>query len=558
MTTAVIVAACGWAAGLAGYGALSGQALSGQALSAPAQIAPGDASRCDALARIALPDTEIVTAVFQSENLPVSSASYTAADRSKVGAPISGLPAFCRIAGRIHPEPGSDIRFEAWLPTERWNGRYMGVGNGGFAGSIRFKEMGETISAGYATASTDTGHDERVTPMATWAPGNPVKVRDYGWRAVHLTTAVAKRLVAAFYGRPADKSYFQSCSNGGRQGLMEAARFPDDFDGILAGAPAAEMTTAVMSHVWSQQAQSKPGAAFRPEQMKFLQNEVLRQCDALDGRTDNLIDDPRTCKVNTAKLSCANSKSPLCFSAAQVQALNRLYAGPTKRAGKAPAFAFPASGAEAGRPVPFLGWDGFIAAGGERPPQQVGLALGMIRDMLSPSISSIDAFDWTRDPALLTAKLGPDINVPPNLEKFFARGGKLIIYHGWADAAIPPAQTIALRKAILKRSGPRAGQSMRLFMIPGMQHCFGGTGSEIFGEMTGADDKAQAETNISMALRQWVEHGRVPESVIGTSSPAPGQTENFRPISRLHCVYPKQASLKRGADPASPLNYTCR
>ncbi|EEF24842.1 Feruloyl esterase B precursor, putative, partial [Ricinus communis] len=308
--------------------------------------------KCAALVHLALADTDISSAAFQPAQLPVFGASYTAADRSKVGAEISGLPAFCRVAGRIHPEPGSDIRFEVWLPAEGWNGRYMGVGNGGFAGSIRYKDMGETISAGYATASTDTGHDEKITPLASWAPGNPAKLRDYGWRAVHLTTVNAKRLVAAYYDRPANKSYFQSCSNGGRQGLMEASRFPEDFDGILSGAPSAQMTKAVMALVWSQQVQSRPGAAFRPEQMTFLQDEVLRQCDSRDGQTDDLIADPRECRVDVAKLSCANSSSPQCFTAPQLSALRQIYEGPPKSGGRTVAFAYSASGAEAGRPVP--------------------------------------------------------------------------------------------------------------------------------------------------------------------------------------------------------------
>lgn len=519
---------------------------------------PTGQTGCSTLARLRLADTEITSATVQPAQLAIPGVTVSASDGSGVSVPVSGLPAFCRVEGRIHPEPGSDIRFEVWLPAEGWNGRYMGVGNGGFAGSIRYKDLADTARAGYATASTDTGHDEKATPQASWAPGNPAKLRDYGWRAVHLTTSNAKQLIAAYYGRPADKSYFQSCSNGGRQGLMEASRFPEDFDGILAGAPSAQMTTAVMAQVWSQQVQSRPGAAFRPEQMRFLQDEVLRQCDSRDGRKDGLIDDPRNCRVDVAMLSCAKSDSTQCFSAPQLNALRQLYAGPPKLNGRTVAFAFPPSGAELGRPVPFLGWDGFIAAGGARPPQQTMLAKGTIKDLMARPLTSIETFNWKTDPPKLTASLSEVIDARPNLARYFARGGKLIIYHGWADAAIPPGQTIAFHQAILKHSGPKAVSSTRLFMIPGMQHCFGGTGAELFGEMRAADDEASPEDNISMALRQWVERGRVPDSVIGSSSPPQDQSEPYRKTRRLHCAFPKRSVLTKGADPDTAASYSCR
>jgi feruloyl esterase len=231
-----------------------------------------------------------------------------------------------------------------------------------------------------------------------------------------------------------------------------------------------------MSHVWAQQVQAMPGAAFRPEQISFLQQEVLKQCDQLDGLADGLIDDPPMCRVDVGKLLCANNDSPQCFSAPQAMALQKLYAGPPKSGRKRVAFALPASGAEAGRPVPFLGWDGFVAAGGKTPPQQVVLANGTLQELMSPPLPPIAGFDWKTDPAKLTAGLSGVLDVQPNLSRYFARGGKLIIYHGWADAAIPPEQTIAFYRSMLQQSGKRAARSSRLFLIPGMQHCFGGAG----------------------------------------------------------------------------------
>jgi feruloyl esterase len=515
-------------------------------------------SQCAALSQVLLPDTEIVSASVQSPNEPVVSVGVRGAGEARTPVSVTVRSSFCRVAGRIRPEPGSDISFEVWLPLDAWNGRFMGVGNGGFAGSIRYRDLAEAVNAGYATASTDTGHDESVTPLASWAPGNPEKLRDYGWRAVHLMTQAAKQLVVAFYDRPAKSSYFQSCSNGGRQGLMEAARFPNDYDGILAGAPAAQMTKAVMSQIWVQQVQARPGAAFRPEQMAFLQAEVLDQCDAIDGLEDRLVDNPSMCRIDVSQLSCENSGSASCFSPPQVEALRLLYSGPPTSNGRNIAFPFPASGAEAGRPIPFLGWDGYIAAGGERPPQQIILTQGVLGDLATPPLASIEDFDWETDPAQMSAALGGVLDVEPDLTEYFERGGKLIIYHGWADAAIPPQQTIDFYTSVLQQSGPAALHSSRLFMIPGMQHCYGGTGAELFGATSPAGDGAQPENNISMALRLWVETGRVPDAVIGTRTPS-AEFPEIRPgEERLHCAFPKRAVLMSGTDPGAAENYVCQ
>lgn len=512
-------------------------------------VAIGDAA-CTALARSAAPHTEIVRAELQPAMQPVPGAVARASDGSGVASERSGLPEFCRVAGRIHPEPGSDIRFEVWMPSSGWNGRYMGVGNGGLAGTIRYRDLAGALRAGYATASTDTGHAAALATDADWARNAPAKLLDYGWRAIHLTAVNAKRLIRAYYGTPADRSYFQSCSNGGRQGLMEAARFPEDYDGILAGAPAAEMTRAVMAMVWVQQAQRAPGAALRPEQMKDLEREVLAQCDALDGRSDGVVDDPRACRFDPSALACGASRAGECFSAPQLDALRKIYAGPPKNTGRPVAHAYPATGAEVGRPVPFLGWDGYLTSGGRATPQQVQLAEGVLGTLMTPP-TSIDAFSWRTGPKELTAALGPILDVPPNLSRYFARGGKLIVYHGWADAAIPPTQTIEFYGKILRQSGPQAAHSARLFMIPGMQHCYGGTGAELFGEQTAPQPDSSPESDIAAALRDWVERGRVPDSVIGRSS-------LDRSRERLHCAFPSEPVPVDGADASRAANHVCR
>ncbi|MCB2080252.1 MAG: tannase/feruloyl esterase family alpha/beta hydrolase, partial [Novosphingobium sp.] len=236
------------------------------------------------------------------------------------GPEVSGLPEICRVAGTLRPEAGSDIRFEVWLPANTWNGRFFGVGNGGFAGSLSYMEMAQAVRGGNAVATTDTGHSGGATD-SEWARDNPAKVRDYGWRAVHLTTVAAKSIAAAYYGEVPRNSYFMACSNGGRQALMEASRFPADYDGIIAGAPASDFAALITSMIATQHALSKDGAGLKLSQLDFIQSSVLTQCDALDGQLDRLVDDPRRCKLDFDRLSCSNSDSSECLSEQQVSAL---------------------------------------------------------------------------------------------------------------------------------------------------------------------------------------------------------------------------------------------
>jgi feruloyl esterase len=537
------------ALGLASAG-LSAEAASGKS------VAP-EAGNCAALAGVKLDKVEIVSAGVQAANETVPGAfmpDYTGLGK---GPPIRGLPAFCRVVARAHPEPGSDIRFEVWLPASGWNGRFFGVGNGGFAGSISYMELSAALRSGYATASTDTGH-EAFGMDSKWARGNPQKIRDYGWRGVHVMTANAKALTAAFYGSKAEKNYFASCSNGGRQGLMEAARYPGDYDGIVAGAPAMPFTRLIMAMAWTQQVQAPAGAAIRPSQVKLLQQEVVQQCDALDGLADGILDDPRQCKFDTAKLACGTSSSDQCFAPEQVGALDRLLAGPHNSRGAQVAPAYPLSGAEAGRPVPNLGWEGWIAAGGSQPPANAQFPHGILQDLVAKPFADTQTFDWDRHPARLAATAGRDLDVSPNLSRFFARGGKLIVWHGWADVAIPPQLAIDYYTAMLGKSGPKAKDSVRLFMIPGMQHCFGGNGAVNFGQFLPPSPGEAPQSNINVAMQHWVEQGRVPESLIGRIGLNPVAAASPADKQRLHCPFPQRARLTPGQDPDKAASYTCR
>jgi feruloyl esterase len=475
------------------------------------------------------------------------------------GAPVAGLPGFCRVIGRIQPEAGSDIRFEVWMPAAGWDGRFNGVGIGGFAGSIDYLTLSLAVKAGQAGTSTDTGHSGSPLDSA-WAKGHPERVRDYGWRAIHLTTVAAKQLVAAFYGRAPDRSYFVGCSGGGRQGLMEASRFPADYDGILAGAPAALWTDLAVSMINATQAQLQPGAAIRREQAHLLQDEVLKQCDALDGQVDGLVDDARRCKLDVSKLACGVANSPQCFTSPQLEALKKIHAGPHDASGRQLTGGYLPAGAEVGTPSPALGWEGYLLTGPGGRPQGEGLAGGLLKDLVQGTFATTATFDFNKDPARLKAALAADLDAKPDLQRFFARGGKLILWHGWADAAIPPEATLKFHEAILHSSGPRAQDSVRLFMVPGMQHCIGGTGPGAFGQLNAPQPGDTPDRNMVAALQSWVEGNRSPETIIARRGfgGLMGIPASVPERQRLLCAWPTKAVLKPGADPDQASSYSCR
>ncbi len=341
---------------------------------------------------------------------------------------------------------------------------------------------------------------------------------------------------------------------------MQAARFPEDYDGILAGAPAANFTELAMALVNAHQAQTVAGATLRPNQTKFLQEEVLRQCDANDGQHDGLVADPRQCRFDASKLLCSSSSSPQCFSEAQVGALRRLHAGPRNSAGKQLAGGYLPSGSEAGDPAPMLGWEGYLMSGGAGSSAGRGLADGMLGSLIQKPFATVESFDFDRDPARLKAA-SRELDAPTNLRRFFARGGKLIVWHGWADAAIPPEATLRYHADLMRLSGTRARESVRLFMVPGVQHCFGGKGPDSFGQSGAPNPSETPERNMVMALQNWAEGKRAaPETFVGRRGHGGGMMGGGTPgpeRQRLLCAWPKREVLQMGADPDKAASYTC-
>lgn len=536
-----------------GFSALSGMPLS-PASAAKAQETPLANDRCRALAGLALPGTTIEIAQLVAAGEKVSGARMPDFMGQPNGPEISGLPEFCRVAGRIRPEAASDIRFEVWMPTKTWGGRIFSVGNGGFAGSLSYMEMSQAVRAGHASATTDTGHSGSAFDSG-WARGNPAKIRDYGWRAIHLTAATSKRLVRELYGRSQDRAYFMSCSNGGRQALMQASRFPEDFDGIIAGAPVSNFPRLMTSMLWTQRAQSPAGARLSLPQLDLLQSEVLKQCDDLDGQHDGLVSDPRQCRFDASRLACGSSDSAQCFKPAQITALKAIVSGPGNRSGRPISPGFLLTGAEVGLPK-YFSWETWIVGVAAMKPSHLQFAGGMLGDFAGGSLGSTDTFDFATGPAALERALGL---VPgANLKPFFARGGKLLMYHGWSDPAIPAQFSLDYRDRVLRQSGPLAAGSLRLFMMPGLQHCSGGPGVNWFGQLFPPSMQDDPERNVGAALIHWVENGRTPETIIGNRNRNGGFGPEAGPKrERLVCAWPKYARLQAGADPDNAGAYRC-
>ena len=288
-----------------------------------ALAAPSFAATCESLATLKLPDTTITSAQ------PVAAGAFIPPGATTPPPSVKNLPAFCRVMATLKPAPDSDIKVEIWLPLTGWNGKYRGQGNGGFAGTITYPGLAVAIAEGYATASTDTGHAATAAD-ASWALGHPDKIVDFGWRAIHEMTVKAKAVIQAFYGEQPKESYFSACSNGGRQGLMEAQRFPADYNGIIAGAPANYWTQVFAAFIWNIQAmQAEPGSYIEAKKIPAIAAAVVAACDANDGVTDGVLNDPRECHFDPKVLICEEGDNDSCLTVPQVVALKRFMTGPS-------------------------------------------------------------------------------------------------------------------------------------------------------------------------------------------------------------------------------------
>lgn len=442
---------------------------------------------------------------------------------------VRGLRAFCRVTVTLTPTPDSDIKVEVWLPADGWNGKLQSVGNGAWGGAIPYPAMATALAAGYATTATDTGH---VGNTAKFVPGHPEKLVDYGYRAVHEMTVAAKAVVTAFYGSPAQRAYWNGCSTGGRQGLMEASRYPADYDGIIAGAPVNYRTHQLIAELWIARAVHRTEASYiPPAKYPAIHRAAVDACDAQDGITDRLIDDPRSCRFDPKTIECKGGDQPSCLTAPQVEAVRQIYTPATA----------PSTGKEIFPPMmrgSELGW-GALAA-----PQPVGEAAEFFQYVVFND-SSWDyktlSFDTAAD--LADKAAGSVLNLTdPNLKPFFDRGGKLLMYHGWNDQFVSPVNSVNYYTSVLAEPATkgRTADSIRLFMVPGMNHCRGGEGPNAFDAVD--------------ALERWVEKGQAPERLDASHASSNGAIDRTRPL----CAYPKVARYTGTGSTDGAASFVCR
>jgi hypothetical protein len=518
-------------------------------LAAVAQTESGSAAaqRCESLVQLRLPSAKVTATrlVAAGEYMAPPKAEGAGGNASLYGT----LPAFCFVGIIATPTRDSDINVDVWLPTSGWNGRFRAVGNGGFAGYINYHGMALAVRDGFATASTDTGHRGGSTDAA-WALNHPEKVADFGYRAIHEMTLAAKATIHAFYGEAPRSSYFGSCSNGGRQALMEVQRYPKDYDGVIAGAPANYWTHLLSEALWGEQAMTAtPGSYIPPSKIPAIAAAVNAACDRIDGVRDSILNDPRECHFNPQTVLCKGADSNSCLTAPQTAMLKKLYEGAHDSHGH---LVFPGllPGAEGGD----NGWRLWIT--GPQLGKSLVFAFGtgyfanMVYDKADWSYKTANFDDAVR---AADAKTAGALNATdPNLRPFQARGGKLIIYHGWDDPAISPLNTVNYYDAVLRTLGEKDVNSfVRLYMVPGMQHCGGGPGPDSFGA-TGAERHTDPQHNLQLTMRDWVEKGIAPGTIIATKYDN-GRVKMTRPL----CPYPREAKYKGSGDTNDAANFTC-
>lgn len=492
---------------------------------------------CSALANMALPDTTIASSEVVAEN------SFPPPDSSTQ----LQHPSFCRLVATSSPT----VNFEVWLPMSDWNGKYQGVGNGGMAGSISYSAMAGALRRGYATASTDTGHVAGPIPFdASWASGRPDLIEDFGHRALHLTTVHGKQVTESFYQSPPNYSYYVGCSKGGQQGLMEAQRYPDDFDGIVAGDPANDWTRFYAgAHLWYSLAMLDDEESWiPPAKMSTLGDAVNAACDASDGIEDGILQDPLACDFKPASLTCpAGMDNNSCLTPKQVTAVEKIWSGVENSAGELiyPGLVPGGEGARGGWATWVTGREPYFSLhwrGGE----------GFFRwFVFNDADWDFRSFDFDKDLEFALEKVGSAVDSDdPDLRPMRDNGAKLIVYHGWSDPDISPVASINYFESVVgviadDIRAPNFASAMsstqdffRLFMVPGMAHCAGGPGPDRFDALS--------------ALENWVENDVAPESMIA-SKIIDGEVVRSRPL----CVFPKVATYQGSGSTDEAENFSC-
>jgi feruloyl esterase len=493
---------------------------------------------CESLASLKIPNVTITLAKSiltpPDFEVPSTGGRYGTPAGLKVSVP------FCRVAAFAAPTSDSHISFEVWLPlAANWNGRYVGIGNPGFIGSISYAGLAREVARGSATASTDTGHsDVGATSEAPslWAIGHPEKIADWGHRAVHETTVAAKQLLQAFYGKPQKLSFWNSCHEGGNQALTEAQKYPTDFDGIAAGDPAYYITHLQAGSLYISWANLKNGVKapgyIPPSKLPVIHRAALDACDARDGVRDGFIEDPTRCRFDPKTIQCpGNADYASCLTAPQVETARLIYAGAKFSDGKQiyPGF----------DPGSELAW-GMMTAG----PEPLNINSGFFKMMVFGDPNwDFRTFDVDRDTRLAVSKVGTLVDfADPNLKPFQDRGGKLLLYQSWDEGAIPPRSAIDYYNKVLATMGGvnQTKDFFRLFMVPGMGMCpgFGMTNDGVFDAMD--------------VVQKWRETNVPPDRIIASHRVA-GQVDRTHPA----CPYPQVAVYKGTGSPYDAASFAC-
>ena len=482
---------------------------------------------CERLSQLQLRDVRITatTPIVPSPTWQ-SPPNFTTQNR-----PVAVGTAFCRVELIIEKE----IAAEVWLPPRSaWNGRYLGVGNGGDAGFINYQDLARGIGRGFASASTDTGHQRTD---AHWGLGHPDRVENFTHRAHHLLAVTAKEIVARYYAKPADRAYFMGCSGGGSQGLMLAQRYPNDYDGIMAGAGGVGMLPLSTRMLWTAlNLEQRPEARLTDAQWSAIADTALRQCDKQDGVEDGVVEQPAACRVDVAQFACATSASPTCLQPAQVESLRDVMA-PLRQAN--------------GREI-----DPGFPAGIRYSPtsRQINIAGTLFGDWTYQDATwDVRGFALDRDvPA--ARKRWPLLEYDrPDLRAFSRRGGKLIAYQGWLDPTVPPLLTVRFYEQAAAKLRGNSNQTLRLFMVPGMEHCTRGPGPESFGQAFRGDAPViDADHDLLTALMAWVEQGKAPDRIVA-SRVRDDKVDRTRPL----CPYPSVARYDGSGSTDAAENFSC-
>lgn len=460
------------------------------------------------------------------------------------------LPAYCRVIGKIAPEIGFEIR----LPSKDWNGKFYMVGCGGFCGVIKSDAPGFAnrinygLKRNYAVATTDSGHREKSNWDAGWGLDNRRGEFNWGSLAITKTAAVTKRVIDRFYGKKPRLSYFAGCSTGGRMAAMQALRYPNDFDGIIAGAPGLNYTKLVGNYfAWMLQHNTDENGKeiITQADVPIINQYVFKECDGKDGLRDGLIDDPRACNFRPERIQCGRSKSQNCLSKKKVDALRKLHEVPRNDNGEA---------LFAGKNTVGTSyyWPKWLTSTGIKTAESPLLIPKIGRNFLrylafdkdpGPEYQ-VSEFDFNYDPPRME-HMGKVYNSDnPDLTDFKQNGGKILFWHGWSDAVIPPGMTIDYYERMIQHFGSldAVREFTRFYLFPGMDHCgvFPGRGIQ------------QNGFDILSALEDWVENGNAPEELMSTKYDRQGKEVWTRPV----CPYPNIAK-HRGGDSTQPDNFKC-